>query len=130
MGSLALVLPSQCTSIRCPRHPVVAHVDIFAIARAVELYRADHGELPERLIDLIDDGEGRRYLKGYHEAPEDVFGRPYLYEVRPDGTYSIWTLGDDGEPGGRGEDADVDLESARRAREEQRARAKEAEQDP
>jgi len=91
----------------CPR----ANADVSALAGAVSEYAADHGGLYPRSLEelLAADARGARYLD-LDTLPRDPWGRPYGYE--PPSTSSarfrVFTLGADGEPGGEGEDRDID----------------------
>jgi general secretion pathway protein G len=79
----------------------------------VELFRADHHRLPERLEDLV-----RRpaYIDpkswptdGYRsEMPADFWGRPYEYHVPGSrASFDIVSRGADGREGGEGINADL-----------------------
>jgi general secretion pathway protein G len=85
--------------------------DVIAIECACREYARDHrGRYPAHLSDIVTPNEhGETYLEG-HALPLDPWKRPYLYD-RPtpeQATPRIYSLGRDGEPGGDGDDADVD----------------------
>lgn len=55
------------------------------------------------------DVQGRHYLPGGTPMIHDPWGRRYEYEIDADGQPRVRTLGRDGQPGGSGADADVEL---------------------
>lgn len=80
-----------------------AKADIDRIEAAVIHYALlRDGQYPASLDDLPD----------YASAPEDPWGRAYVYEPPPRGTddYRILTYGADGTPGGEGPNLDIDHE--------------------
>ena len=88
-----------------------AHVDTRRIADGVEAFREARGRYPttaEGLSLLIQEG----FLR--YNAPDrtlrDPWNRPYLYEwsgrVHPD-RFDVKSYGEDGQPGGDGENADI-----------------------
>lgn len=87
-----------------------AKVDIKALDQAVEEYAMDHaGIYPDSLEVLIEkDENGQAYLKR-EELPKDPWNLEYLYDPPTEGSnYRIYTLGKDGQPGGEGDNADMD----------------------
>ena len=79
--------------------------DMRTIAAAIDLHVLDFGVLPNDLLELVKAG----YLDGL----KDPWSRDYLYsQVKPvvdapDQPFYIWTLGQDGLPGGEGSCADL-----------------------
>ena len=75
---------------------------IAQVAKGLELYRRDHGAYPQAA-----DWRGDLVSGGYvAKVPEDAWGRPLIYEST--GTaYRLMSLGADGHPGGRDQDADI-----------------------
>ena len=65
-------------------------------ARQVWLYRSRRGSWPQTL-DAV-------------RAPQDPWGRPLLYKVKPGGGYVLGCLGSDGQPGGDAEARDLFIE--------------------
>ncbi len=88
-----------------------AKADIRAIHRSLEDYAVAHGGCyPENLeVLVIPDDEGKRFLQ-QRSLPRDPWSREYRYEppTADRAIPRIYTLGGDGEPGGEGQDADVD----------------------
>jgi type II secretion system protein G len=102
-------------------HPVVdatrrryihGAVQVDALAKAVERYRADCREYPsarDGLNALVVDpgvkGWSGPYLR--QELPLDPWHRPYIYLLSADSAPEILSYGADGMPGGEGFDADI-----------------------
>ncbi|MGM0787447.1 MAG: type II secretion system major pseudopilin GspG [Thermodesulfobacteriota bacterium] len=96
-----------------------AKVDIQSLETALKLYKLDNGRYPtteqglEALVRKPDSGPAPRDWRegGYVEKgriSKDPWGNEYEY-ISPGnhGDYDIISYGADGEPGGEGEDADV-----------------------
>jgi general secretion pathway protein G len=87
-----------------------AKADICAIADAVNSYALEKGRLPDTLESLIlPDEHGWRFLD-CEDMPVDPWGRPYGYQPPAPGTavFRVFSLGADGQPGGEGDDRDID----------------------
>ena len=91
-----------------------AAVQIADIEKAMELFKLDVGRFPssEEGLDAlvkkpgsVTSGWSGPYLKG--TLPTDPWGKPYRYQLVPNGTVEILSLGADGAPGGEGENADI-----------------------
>lgn len=94
---------------------VKAKQDVLAIENALDLYRLDNGVYPttdQGLIALVEKptsspipGNWKPYLKS---LPKDPWGRDYLY-LNPGqhGDIDVFTLGADGQPGGKDVDAEI-----------------------
>lgn len=91
-----------------------AAVQIADIEKAMELYKLDVGRFPtteEGLEALakrpptVTSGWSGPYLKG--AVPTDPWGKPYRYQLAPNGAVEIISLGADGAAGGEGENADI-----------------------
>ena len=89
-------------------------VQIADIDKALELFKLDVGRFPtteEGLEALaqkpatVASGWAGPYLKG--ALPTDAWGKPYRYQLGPNGAVEILSLGADGAPGGEGENADI-----------------------
>ena len=110
IGLLAtLVVPNVLRNLG-KAYETTAKVNIKSLDQAVQEYAMDHGgNFPDSLEELIEkDENGRAYLK-LEELPKDPWGLEYLYDPATDGdNYRIYTLGKDGQPGGEGENADMD----------------------
>jgi len=93
---ITTLLPAMGRAVQSA-HLTRTRLDVTAIAIALELYRREHGALPERLDQLVP-----RWLP---TVPLDPFdGQPLRYAVR-DGVAHVWSIGadrkdDDGRPPG------------------------------
>jgi general secretion pathway protein G len=96
-----------------------ARVQIESIETALKLYKLDNGSYPatdqglQALIEAPTVGQLPRAWRegGYLEkgkVPKDPWGNEYVY-LSPGvyGDYDLSSYGPDGEPGGEGEDQDV-----------------------
>jgi len=94
---------------------VKAKQDIVAIGSALDMYKLDHHKYPttqqglEALVKtrqaVGDSQAGQPYLP---KMPVDPWGHPYKYlSPGQHGSYDLWSLGADGQPGGSGFDADI-----------------------
>jgi len=91
-----------------------ALIQIRDLEQALEMYKLDVGRYPntaQGLDALVRPPSGTRgwngpYLKG--DVPQDPWGTDYAYKYPGErGEIDIFTLGQNGVPGGDGEDADV-----------------------
>ena len=92
----------------------IAKAQIEAIVKGLEQYRIDAGHYPsadQGLAALMVAPAAEAKWAGPYMAkalPQDPWGRPYLYRVPGEhGDCDVFSLGRDGQPGGEGEDADV-----------------------
>ncbi len=98
---------------------VKARVQIESIETALKLYKLDNGIYPsteqglEALVEPPSVGKLPRKWRdgGYLEkgrVPQDPWGNDYVY-LSPGlhGDFDLMSYGPDGEPGGEGEDADI-----------------------
>lgn len=93
-----------------------AGMDIGALESAVDTYAIENGgKYPESLEILVTpDEKGRTFLKGYNQVPLDPWKNPYVFEPASSGSPpKIISYGKDGQPGGEGDDADIDNFSIR-----------------
>ncbi|MCY2961506.1 MAG: type II secretion system major pseudopilin GspG [Planctomycetota bacterium] len=88
-----------------------AQSDIVAIESALEEYAINNsGRYPDSLEPLVTpDVNGHTYLKGT-SLPKDPWRNEYQYEQPGPGQPlpRIYTLGKDMQPGGEGDDRDID----------------------
>jgi|SRR5882672_947410 len=88
-----------------------AEMDIVSIDCAVSNFVVENGgRAPQRLEELVTpDEHGRTILKNRTSVPVDPWGTEYGYEPpTANRDYRIFTLGRDRQPGGSGDDADID----------------------
>ncbi len=87
--------------------------NISTILQSLSEYAINHdGKYPDTLQPLLTpDAEGHCYLEGFDgHIPRDPWKREYIY-LPPTLAHPlpcVATLGKDGEPGGEGDDADID----------------------
>ena len=90
----------------------VAKADITSITSALDSYAINNGgKFPDTLEDLVTpDESGNTYLKDQTSIPLDPWKNAYVYEPPRGGTgpYKVISYGKDGQPGGEGDDADID----------------------
>jgi general secretion pathway protein G len=93
----------------------IARAQIEQLGKALDTYRLDVGSYPtteqglQALLvkpDGVDRWSGPYLSK--NGVPPDPWGRPYRYKTPGDhGDYDLTSLGADGQPGGTGENTDV-----------------------
>ena len=90
-----------------------------ALSQALELYKLDNGFYPtteqglQALVEKPASGPEPKNWKPYltsRKVPKDPWGNDYYY-ISDGQTYTLKCLGADGEPGGEGENADIDAHS-------------------
>ena len=86
----------------------VVKADIKKITEAIENYQmANAMKAPESLEQLVNPPDGSEGYFG--KIPKDPWGNPYQYDPPSGGRkFRVFTLGEDGAPGGEGKDADID----------------------
>lgn len=96
-----------------------AREDIADLSRALERYRLDNIFYPsteQGLQALIEKPDIKPLPRNWNEGgyldmkriPLDPWGNPYQYESGPGpGSYTLYSLGADGEAGGAGNNADI-----------------------
>lgn len=88
-----------------------AAAQISNIEQALDTYRIDVGRYPESLEGLVENDIGRDSWTGPYlrddSVPLDPWGNEYHYE-RDGNDFILLSYGADGEPGGEGDDADID----------------------
>jgi general secretion pathway protein G len=120
IGILATLLIPRIMERPEEARRVKAKMDIKAIESALKLYKIDCGSYPtteQGLIALIKKPEtppvpAKWREGGYLEGtavPKDPWGNVYYYtSPTADGKdYEVVSYGHDGEPGGKGKDADI-----------------------
>lgn len=110
-GLLAtLMVPSLVHKLNLAK-TAKAKADIMALSAAVETYAIENGgSYPASLEALVTrNDQGLTYLNRA-TVPVDPWGNPYGYEPPRQGSPKgrVFTLGADGEPGGEGDDRDID----------------------
>ncbi len=106
-----LVLPSCSGHVCNDMQAGKAEIDISAISSAIDAYAVEKGgRYPDSLERLVTPDESNNvFLKGYTHVPLDPWKNPYVYEPPADGRgYRVYSLGKDGQPGGWGQNADIE----------------------
>ena len=108
---VAFEVLQSMASTTCGPHRENAPRDIASISAAIDSFMSAHdGHAPESLEVLVTpDAIGDTYLKDRTVVPIDPWNDPYGYEP-PTGErgYRVFSFGRDGQPGGTGDDADID----------------------
>ncbi len=87
-----------------------AKADITTISSALEEFTIlNQGTYPETLEALVTPDENGNTILNSDRVPVDPWGNEYQYEPPSGGqTFRVFTLGQDGAPGGEGKDRDFD----------------------
>ena len=84
---------------------------VSRLAMAVESYYLDTGQTPEALQQLVENSSNDAGWNGPYVKPsslKDPWGRDYEYVFPGEhGDFDIFSLGADGQPGGEGNNADI-----------------------
>lgn len=110
IGLLATLVVPKVVSRLFKAQRETAKINIQTIASAVTEYQIDNnGVTPDSLQALVDkDENGNSYLD-MDRIPVDPWDREYGYEPAQGGLeFRVFTYGKDGEPGGDGDDRDLD----------------------
>lgn len=119
MGILASYVAVRLTGQTEDARRTQAAMQIKGIETALELYRLHNGNYPtteQGLRALVEPPTVGRLPRNWQEGgylaknrvPKDPWGNDYIY-ISPGlhGDYDIISYGGDGEPGGEGNDADI-----------------------
>jgi general secretion pathway protein G len=111
LGLLAtLVVPKVVDKLGFANEKKAA-ADVTAIYNAVNEYALlNGGKFPDSLEALIAPDEHGRAILDREEVPTDPWGTPYFYEPPGPGQPKprVGSYGKDGQPGGEGDDQDID----------------------
>ena len=117
LGILGAVVVPNILSRPDTARVQAAQTDLRALSQTLEIYRLDNFQYPsseQGLESLIDRPSGFPEPKNWNpegylkKLPTDPWGSPYLYE-KAGSSYSLISLGADGQEGGQGFDADIRL---------------------
>tara|TARA_B100001559_G_C16440512_1_gene594179 strand:- start:426 stop:845 length:420 start_codon:yes stop_codon:yes gene_type:complete len=117
LGILGAVVVPNILSRPDTARVQAAQTDLRALSQTLEIYRLDNFQYPsseQGLESLIDRPSGFPEPKNWNpegylkKLPTDPWGSPYLYE-KAGSSYSLFSLGADGQEGGEGFDADIRL---------------------
>ena len=108
LGLLATIVVPNVMKYLFASNQTKVKSDISALVTAIDSYRVDNGgRAPESMEALTQlDTNGNSYVK---VIPDDPWRNAYVYEPPGAGhDYIVKSYGRDGQPGGQGEDADID----------------------
>ena len=117
LGILGAVVVPNILSRPDTARVQAAQTDLRALSQTLEIYRLDNFQYPsseQGLESLVDSPSGFPEPKNWNpegylkKLPTDPWGSPYLYE-KTGSSYSLISLGADGQEGGEGFDADIRL---------------------
>ena len=117
LGILGAVIMPNILSRPDTARVQAAQTDLRALSQTLEIYRLDNFQYPsseQGLESLVDRPSGFPEPKNWNpegylkKLPTDPWGSPYLYE-KTGSSYSLISLGADGQEGGEGFDADIRL---------------------
>jgi len=117
LGILGAVVVPNILSRPDTARVQAAQTDLRALSQTLEIYRLDNFQYPsseQGLESLVDRPSGFPEPKNWNpegylkKLPTDPWGSPYLYE-KTGRSYSLISLGADGQEGGEGFDADIRL---------------------
>ena len=117
LGILGAVVVPNILSRPDTARVQAAQTDLRALSQTLEIYRLDNFQYPsseQGLESLVDRPSGFPEPKNWNpegylkKLPTDPWGSPYLY-VKTGSSYSLISLGADGQEGGEGFDADIRL---------------------
>ena len=117
LGILGAVVVPNILSRPDTARVQAAQTDLRALSQTLEIYRLDNFQYPsseQGLESLVDRPSGFPEPKNWNpegylkKLPTDPWGSPYLYE-KTGSSYSLISLGADGQEGGEGFDGDIRL---------------------
>lgn len=113
LGLLATLVVPNVVGYLFKASREIARTDLISLENAIKQFQINNGgKLPDSLERLVEpDVNGNRYLD-QKTLPKDPWKNEYVYETNGS-EYRIISYGKDGMPGGEGEDADIDNETAK-----------------
>lgn len=111
IGILAAVIAPKFFNQVSGAQRTAALRDIKTLESQVTMFRFEHKNFPEELMDLAVEPNNVKNFKPYVEksALKDPWDNPYQYRVPGESgrEFEIWSLGADGKEGGEGDAADI-----------------------
>jgi hypothetical protein len=95
---VSMMLPALEAATKAQDRAVTT-LDLTRVAAALAVYRAEQGEYPEKLEQLVPSV--------LNKVPDDLYsGNPFIYERKPDGGYLLYSVYENGmdEGGTNGDD--------------------------
>lgn len=81
---ISLMMPALNAAVAAEER-AEAFLDLTRVAAALAVYRAEHGEYPEQLEELVPSV--------LEKLPEDLYsGNPFKYSRKPDGGYVLYSV--------------------------------------
>lgn len=81
---ISLMLPALNASLKA-QDRAIAVLDLTRVAAALAVYRAEQGEYPEELAQLVPSV--------LDKVPSDLYSdKPFIYERKPDGGYLLYSV--------------------------------------
>ena len=115
-AALAIPFVWGMTSIRNRALVAGTRAKMTRVRRAIDGYARDHGGRHPAALAELARPEGKRTPYADERDLSDPWGRAWVYAIDPEDPVGspprLASLGADGEPGGWGEDADVESKSA------------------
>ncbi len=117
MGLIAALVVPRLTGVLGKNKVRATKVQIQLLATAIERYQIDVGKYPTQeqgfsaLLTKPQDVEADAWDGPYTEknfVPKDAWNHEFIYNAGKDSRYVIMSYGADGQPGGEGDDADLD----------------------
>lgn len=112
VGSVIAGTSYLCAYSSLRNHPNYGYLEehtrheLDALQKAVEKHRQTTGRLPANLADLEEAKGERRFRVDDAGRVVDIWGHPYLYSAEGE-SFTLYSYGPDGRPGGEGRDADI-----------------------
>jgi general secretion pathway protein G len=110
LGIIGTVLAVNVFEAFNSSKPKLARTGIEQLVNAVNIYKMDHGKLPESLDELLHPPQESGSAKSYINSRDnliDPWKHPYAYDLVENGGVRITSFGSDGQAGGTGEAADI-----------------------
>lgn len=115
IGLVATIVVMNVAGSVSTGRKTTAKAMLVELGQAVDTFKLNHGKLPSSLQDLVTAPGWVRsgyptggYLKT-KTVPPDPWGGAYAYSVESNGEYRLLSFGQDGQPGGEGDNADIVL---------------------
>jgi general secretion pathway protein G len=117
MGLIAALVVPRLTGVLGKNKVRATKVQIQLLATAIERYQIDVGQYPTQeqgfnaLLTKPQDVEAEVWDGPYTEknfVPKDAWNHEFIYNAGKDSRYVIMSYGADGQPGGEGDNADLD----------------------
>jgi general secretion pathway protein G len=109
IGILATTVTVKVIGAMAEARVTKAKAEIKSIKDAIAMYQTVKGRIPDSL-DQLAEPVGN-YEEGFIKVGKDPWGRDYEYEKTGGRKFVVRTYGADGQPGGEGEDRDIDSDN-------------------